>query len=77
MTDVDTTGCDMLDDLALDLQDQGCRLVFAEMKDPVRAKLRQFGMEHALPDDRFYPTIESAVDSCQRETGSDWQPVSG
>lgn len=76
MTDVDTTGCDMLDDLSLDLQADGCQLVFAEMKDPVRAKLRQFGVEHALPDDRFYPTIESAVASCRRQTGSDWQPVS-
>lgn len=35
MTDVDTTGCDMLDDLALDLQADGCQLVFAELKDPV------------------------------------------
>ncbi len=75
MTDVDTTACDMLDDLALDLQAEGCRLVFAEMKDPVRAKLRQFGMEHALPDDRFFPTVESAVDSCRRDTGSGWHPL--
>jgi MFS superfamily sulfate permease-like transporter len=61
MTDVDTTACDMLDDLAIELDGRGVRLVFAEMKDPVRSKLAMFGMEHALPDDRFYPTISAAV----------------
>ena len=61
MTDVDTTACDMLDDLAIELDGRGVRLVFAEMKDPVRRKLAMFGMEHALPDDRFFPTISAAV----------------
>ncbi|MGV1037990.1 MAG: SulP family inorganic anion transporter, partial [Candidatus Nanopelagicales bacterium] len=70
MTDVDTTGCDMLDDLAIALDLAGHRLVFAEMKDPVRAKLKQYGMDQALPDDRFYPTIESAVEACQEATKS-------
>lgn len=66
MTDVDTTACDMLDDLAIDLDARGIRLVFAEMKDPVRRKLAQFGMDHALPPDRFYPTLEAAVAAVQR-----------
>ena len=65
MTDVDTTACDMLDDLAIDLDARGIRLVFAEMKDPVRRKLAQFGMDHALPADRFYPTLEAAVAAVQ------------
>jgi MFS superfamily sulfate permease-like transporter len=74
MTDVDTTGCDMLDDLAIALDLAGHRLVFAEMKDPVRAKLKQYGMDQALPDDRFYPTITSAVRACQEATRSSWTP---
>lgn len=76
MTDVDTTGCDMLDDLAIALDLAGHRLVFAEMKDPVRAKLKQYGMDQALPDDRFYPTIKSAVEACQEATKSAWMPPS-
>ncbi len=63
MTDVDTTACDMLDDLAAELDGRGVRLVFAEMKDPVRRKLAQYGMERALPDDRFYPTLTTAIDA--------------
>lgn len=74
MTDVDTTGCDMLNDLVIAMDLAGHRLVFAEMKDPVRAKLKQYGMDQALPEDRFYPTITSAVKACQRATGSSWMP---
>lgn len=70
MTDVDTTACDMLDDLAIELDGRGVRLVFAEMKDPVRRKLAQFGMDHALPEDRFYPTLEAAVAAAQRSAGA-------
>lgn len=74
MTDIDTTGCDMLNDLVIAMDLAGHRLVFAEMKDPVRAKLKQYGMDQALPEDRFYPTITSAVKACQRATGSSWMP---
>jgi high affinity sulfate transporter 1 len=61
ITDVDTTACDMLDDLVPDLDQAGTRLVFAELKDPVRAKLRAYGLPDVLGDERFYPTLGSAV----------------
>ena len=38
LTDVDTTAADMLEDLDEELNAAGTRLVFAELKDPVRAK---------------------------------------
>ena len=69
MTDVDTTACDMLDDLAVELDRRGVRLVFAEMKDPVRAKLAQYGMDKALPPERFFPTLSSAV-TARRTSGA-------
>ena len=72
MTDVDTTACDMLDDLAAALEAKGTRLVFAELKDPVRAKLRQYGLEPDIPEDRFYPTINKAVAAYRETTGTDW-----
>ena len=43
------------------LDDAGTRLVFAELKDPVRAKLRAYGLPDVLGDERFYPTLGSAV----------------
>jgi MFS superfamily sulfate permease-like transporter len=61
LTDVDTTACDMLEDLVTDLDGQGITLVFAEMKGPVKEKARQLGLGAALPDDRFFPTLGTAV----------------
>jgi MFS superfamily sulfate permease-like transporter len=61
ITDVDTTACDMLEDLVPALEARGVRLVFAEMKAPVRQKLKDYGIGHVLEGGRFFPTLESAV----------------
>ncbi|MCU0277656.1 MAG: sulfate permease [Candidatus Nanopelagicales bacterium] len=73
ITDVDTTACDMLDDLVADLDRTGKRLVLAELKDPVRTKLDAYGLEPDIPEDRFYPTLNEAVRACRDATGSQWQ----
>lgn len=73
ITDVDTTACDMLEDLVVKLDGQGIRLVFAELKDPARMKIKQFGLEQVLDDSRFYPTIEAATDAFQSSTGRGWR----
>ena len=75
MTDVDTTACDMLEDLAEDLDAQGISLHFAELKDPVREKVDRFGLNHVLPPDRFHPTVNDAVRDYRRETGEDFRPA--
>ncbi|GEM_PF-7116245 len=31
------------------------------------------GLEPAVPDDRFYPTLTSAVQACRATTGQYWQ----
>ena len=72
ITDIDTTACDMLGDLLDDLDGMGVRLVFAELKDPVRAKVTQFGLGALLEDGRLFPTIEAAVTECQHETSAQW-----
>jgi high affinity sulfate transporter 1 len=69
VTDIDTTACDMLDDLVADLDRQGVTLVFAEMKGPVKDKARQYGLSPAIPDDRFFPTLQSAVETWQAQSG--------
>ena len=67
ITDVDTTACDVLDDLVPELDRDGTRLVFAELKDPVRAKLKAYGLPDVLGDERFYPTLGSAVRDYQAQ----------
>lgn len=72
ITDVDTTACDMLEDLTTALDQQGKRLVLAELQGPVRRKLTQYGLDSALPDDRFFPTVAAAVDAYRATTGQEW-----
>jgi high affinity sulfate transporter 1 len=74
LTDVDTTAADMLRDLVEDLHDRGIRLVFAEMKDPVRERIARYGLTEVIGEDRFFPTITQAVKAFQRETGAAWEP---
>ena len=61
ITDVDTTAADMLEDLDEALNGQGISLVFAEMKDPVRAKIERYELTRTIDPGHFFPTIESAV----------------
>ncbi len=71
ITDVDTTAADMLGDLDEELNAAGTFLVFAELKDPVRAKLERYELIGPLDPDHFFPTIDAAVDAFRRKTGAD------
>ena len=75
ITDVDTTAADMLVDLDNDLNEAGTSLVFAELKDPVRAKLERYELIGPLDPDHFFPTIEAAVDAFCERTGAEWTPA--
>jgi high affinity sulfate transporter 1 len=74
LTDVDTTAADMLEELDEDLNARGISLVFAEMKDPVRAKIDRYELTQTIDPDHFFPTITQAVKAFQRQTGAEWQP---
>jgi high affinity sulfate transporter 1 len=74
ITDVDTTAADMLEELNEELTDRGIRLIFAEMKDPVRTKVERYELMPTIDPDRFFPTITQAVKAFQDETGAEWQP---
>jgi high affinity sulfate transporter 1 len=76
LTDVDTTAADMLEELDEDLNARGISLVFAEMKDPVRAKIDRYELTKTIDPDHFFPTITQAVKAFQRQTGAEWQPPS-
>ena len=74
ITDVDTTAADMLRELDEDLNADGTHLVFAEMKDPVRAKIDRYELTRTISPDHFFPTLRAAVDAFQQETGATWNP---
>jgi high affinity sulfate transporter 1 len=77
ITDVDTTACDMIEDLDRALDAKQLRLVFAEMKTPAREKMSRYGLDKALPEDQFYPTLSSAVKAYRAQSGQDWQAPTG
>jgi high affinity sulfate transporter 1 len=70
VTSVDVTSADMLRELSRILRERGIALHFAEMKDPVRDKLRRFELVDILGDNRFHPTVGSAVDAYLHESGT-------
>jgi hypothetical protein len=64
----------MLADLERALTNSGIELRFAEMKDPVKDKLKRFGLFDRFGAAHFYPTIGSAVDAYLEEHRVDWAP---
>lgn len=69
ITDVDTTAADMLVDLDEELNAAGIHLILAELKDPVRDKIKRYGLYETIDRRHFYPTIEVAIQEFHRE----WQ----
>ena len=72
VTDVDTTASDVLTDLDEALNAQGVSLVFAELKDPVRAKIERYGLTRTIDPQHFFPTIAAAIAAFRAETGAQW-----
>jgi high affinity sulfate transporter 1 len=72
ITDIDTTAADILAELDEELNDAGTSLVFAELKDPVRAKLERYELIGPLDPDHFFPTLDAATDTFRQQTGATW-----
>ena len=72
VTSVDVTSADTLDELDHTLATSGIRLCIAEMKDPVKDKLKRFGLFSQFGEERFFATLGEAV-SCYLKTHAvDW-----
>jgi high affinity sulfate transporter 1 len=72
ITDLDSTAADVLAALDHELETQGIELAFAEMKDPVKDRLRRFGLVERIGHERFYPTIGVAVRRFVEEYDVEW-----
>ncbi|PLC02838.1 sodium-independent anion transporter [Variovorax sp. RO1] len=72
VTSVDVTAADMLAELIEALRAAGIQLCFAEMKDPVKDKLKRFGLFERLGDAAFFPTIGAAVSRYLQTHPVDW-----
>ena len=72
ITSVDVTAADALAELDDTLQEAGIELCFAELKDPVKDKLKRFGLFARIGESFFFPTIEAAADSYLQSHAVDW-----
>jgi MFS superfamily sulfate permease-like transporter len=72
VTSVDVTSADMLAELVDILYAADITLCFAEMKDPVKDKLKRFGLFSRFGEQAFFPTIGAAVDSYLLAYPVDW-----
>jgi high affinity sulfate transporter 1 len=76
ITSVDVTSADVLEELDKTLRESGIDLCFAEMKDPVKDKLKRFGLFSRLGEERFFATLGEAVNrylESQSVTWEDWE----
>lgn len=74
VTSIDITSADMLAELDRALEARGVELQFAEMKDPVKDKMKRFELFQHMGETAFHPTVGAAVDAYLQDTGVDWKP---
>lgn len=72
ITDIDVTAAEMLASLLDELEGDEIVLAFAEMKGPVKERLRRFGLVERIGEAHFYPTIGEAVKAYLAATGQAW-----
>jgi MFS superfamily sulfate permease-like transporter len=72
ITDIDTSGAELLDELLDNLETQGVKLAFAELKGPVKDRLRSYGLFDRVGDSQFFPTLGTAIDAYLATTGTEW-----
>jgi len=72
VTSVDVTAADALAELQSALDESRVELCFAELKDPVKDKLKRFGLFTQIGDNRFFPTINAAVEGYLGTHAVDW-----
>jgi len=71
VTSIDVTAADALCELDDMLRADGVRMCFAEMKDPVKEKMKRFGLMNRFDHTAFFATVEEAVAALRQQVGDD------
>ena len=72
VTSIDVTAGDMLAELNEALHDGGIKFCFAELKDPVKDKLKKFGLFAQFGENCFFPTVGAAVSNYLENNHVEW-----
>lgn len=71
ISDVDTTGAEVLVAVLDDLEQRGIAVAFAGLKGPVKDHLKGYGLYDRIGEANFFPTISSAVRAHGESEGDD------
>ena len=69
ITDIDTTGAEILGDVLHDLDQKDITLAFAGLKGPVKDRLRSYELYDRIGDENFHPNTISAVEDYKKANG--------
>jgi SulP family sulfate permease len=69
--DLDVTTADMVASLVRDMQERGITLAFAQVRGPVRDRLRRMGLMEAVSEGRIYASVGAAVDGLRPGPGQE------
>jgi high affinity sulfate transporter 1 len=72
VTSIDVTAADAIAELDDALREEGVELYFAEMKDPVKDKLKRFGLSARFGERPIFATIGEAVSAYLEAHRVDW-----
>ncbi|RKU04692.1 sodium-independent anion transporter [Burkholderia sp. Nafp2/4-1b] len=72
VTDIDLTAADVLERLHGELAARQVKLVFAELKGPVKDSLKHYGMLSMFGDGNFFPTVGEAVSGYLKTHQIEW-----
>ena len=72
VTSIDVTAADVLTELNDTLHAADITLCFAEMKGPVKDKLKRFGIFAHFGEEMFFPTVGEAVNAYLKNFQVDW-----
>jgi MFS superfamily sulfate permease-like transporter len=72
VTSVDVTAADMIAELDDKLNASSIEFCFAEMKDPVKDKLKRFGLFKRLGEKSFFATVGEAVNAYLEAHPVEW-----
>ncbi|MFI5046153.1 MAG: SulP family inorganic anion transporter [Acidimicrobiia bacterium] len=72
ITDIDTTGAEVLGRILDDLDAEGITLALAELKGPVKDALRRYGLYRRIGDAHVFPTLGTAIRGYLDATDTVW-----
>ena len=72
--DFDITTLDLMDTLVRDLQDRSIDVMLAQVKGPVRDRMRRSGLMDLVGEERVYLSVEAAVEAYRTRSGQPEPP---